>query len=67
MSNKNNNMAGLLYLIAQFVIIFGGGYKAWSWCEPSSFIGVLVFLAVWGVLVGVGELLLTLLIEAITK
>jgi hypothetical protein len=58
MSNSNNGVAlGALLWIATIVISIGSGVMAWNWIEPTSFIGAIGFLILWGVLSKVGHFL----------
>ncbi len=56
MSNSNN--AGALMVVIWLVTIsisIGSGILAWNWIDPESFLGVVGFLILWGILSKIGH------------
>lgn len=47
-NSSASGLAVIMWLITGILSI-GSGVLAWDWLEPESFIGVIVFLILWGV------------------
>ena len=48
--------AGVLWVIT-ILISVGAGVLSWNWVEPTSFLGAIGFLILWGVLSKLGHLI----------
>ena len=60
-------MYGLLICAMYIVVILGSGYISYCWVEPTSFLGVLLFLFVWGIMGKLGSVVGLLLLGGMSK
>lgn len=68
MSNTENDGAliALVWIITIFISI-GSGIMAWNWIDPSSFLGAIGFLILWGILSKIGHFLAVGIIAVLSE
>jgi hypothetical protein len=66
MSNSENGGCLMIITIIIYALAWiGSGTTAWSWVEPETFAGGIIFLVVWGILGYIAQAIGTLIIAGI--
>ena len=54
----NSYVIVMIMWFGTFVLSVGSGILAWKWIEPHSFLGVIGFIFLWGILSKVGHFIM---------
>jgi hypothetical protein len=69
--NNNSNADGCFFsaliVIGHVVSWIGSGVLAWNWIDPDSFGRAVLFIIVWGIIGGITDFILGIIIAGIAK